>query len=657
MDHDTTVDTARQFYQELEDILARILNPDFTEIAYAAAGHLLEYLAPCHDSGAALPPQSQDHTKQDHKPAAKIQRTIIHGVDTEIRNNWIGDSEHDIQFHKAATPVTVSQAAAIQDISAFKSSTYYILVIGEAKDFITTIYATTSNCMPIYLDGASGYSDWCNKNAVSHWEALTRAGYIIGMYAKPPSNTWCTSHRTALYPWGKPGLSETQYKNLHNENSALLFALRIFIQIIASGGFALIRHSSIPKWAEKEAALNKLAVAQWLLKVKAVKHHTISHAVHGGDKRFSSALTLRLPTLQNYIYKNQQREGIALSQETSINTAISKAVCDSIESQLDSRTELLNQEPQTAIDMHLVGYDPYTQSLIWPDSVNDNNLIMPEAAAFEDSLQQQLNLEHLRQRAAINMHSPGLTSVEEGRASAEIRAGAILSLLGSEPPSDTQIEEVMALWKCQRNSKRTNVIPDNQRWVHSDTLGYIAPYGEQRGKHPLIISQATVGHEQFVQLLSRWAASKTPNSGLQHAFKYTSISVNIGYAAKIHRDSNNLGPSLALAGGQYNGGELCTWPRDNLQQPLTDFSIEHSTQHNSYHTAVLFNGKQAHSVLPFTGHRWSLVFFTASGALQIDDTMRQAAYQQLSIPMPDKQSMRFTNYDMSNIITARAHQT
>ena len=455
------------------------------------------------------------------------------------------------------------------------------------------------------------------------------------------------------------GASQDSLKHstrLCTEKTRPYFLHKLFIQIIASGGFAIVRHQAIPRWAEKEAALNKLAVVQWLLKVKAVKHHTISHAAHGGDKRFSSALTLRLPTLQNYIYKNQQKEGIAPSQEASINTAISKAVCDSVESQIDSRPELPSQDPQTAIDLHLVGYDPYTQSIIWPSSVNDIIIKIPEAAAFEDSLQQQLNHEHLRQRAAINIHSSGLTSVEEGRASAESRAGAILALLGSDLPSDAHIEEVMALWKCQRNSKRTNVIPGDQRWVHSDTLGYIAPYGEQRGKQPLIISQATVGHEQFVQLLSRWASSKTLNCGLRQEFNYTSISVNIGYAAKIHRDSNNLGPSLALAGGQYSGGELCTWPRDNLQQPLTDFSIEQSMQHNTYHNAVLFNGKQAHSVLPYTGHRWSLVFFTASGALQIDDTMRQAVYQQLRIPIPNKHSMRLINFDMSNIITARAHQ-
>jgi hypothetical protein len=654
LDHDTTVDTARQFYQELEDVLARILNPDFTKIAYEAAGHLLEYLAPCQGSGAALPPQSQNHTKQDHKPAAKIHRPSIRCVDTELRNNWIGDSEHDVQFHKAATPVTISQAAAIQDITAFKTPTYYILIIGEAKDFIATILATASNCIPIYLEGESLYSDLCNKNAALHWEALTRAGYLIGIYAKPPSNTWCISLRTALYPWGKPGLSETQYKTVHKENLALLFSLRILIQIIATGGFAIIRHSSIPRRAEKEAALNKLAVVQWLLKVKAVKYHTISHAAHGGDKRFSSALTLRLPTLQNYIYKNQQGKGSVPSHETSINLAISRAVCDSVESQLDSRAETPPQEYQKAIDLHHVGYDPYTQSIIWPESNSDNTIIVPEAAAFEDSLQQQLNLEHWRQRDAINKHSSGLTSVEEGRAAAERRAGAILVFIGREAPTDMHIEEVMALWKCQRNSKRTNVIPDDQRWVHSDTLGYITPYGDQKDMHPLIISQATIGHEHFIQLLTRWIASKAPDSGLDHDFRFTSISINIGYAAKIHRDSNNLGPSLAIAGGQYKGGELCTWPRDNMQQPLTDFGIDQATHHNTYHQAVLFNGKQAHSVLPFEGQRWSLVFFTASGALQIDDSTRQAAEQQLHIPIPDRKTMRITTTATFNIIKERA---
>ena len=45
-------------------------------------------------------------------------------------------------------------------------------------------------------------------------------------------------------------------------------------------------------------------------------------------------------------------------------------------------------------------------------------------------------------------------------------------------------------------------------------------------------------------------------------FPFTSISVNVNYAAARHRDRNNVGPSAIKAFGRYRGGQLLYWPKD-----------------------------------------------------------------------------------------------
>jgi len=80
---------------------------------------------------------------------------------------------------------------------------------------------------------------------------------------------------------------------------------------------------------------------------------------------------------------------------------------------------------------------------------------------------------------------------------------------------------------------------------------------------------------------------------------YTSITLNQNYAASKHRDKGNVGPSYLVAFGTYTGGALTIHEGDlsgqkDVRTPLiTDFS------------------KVFHSVEPFEGQRYSLVFYTA----------------------------------------------
>ena len=47
------------------------------------------------------------------------------------------------------------------------------------------------------------------------------------------------------------------------------------------------------------------------------------------------------------------------------------------------------------------------------------------------------------------------------------------------------------------------------------------------------------------------------------AIPFTTITMNKRYAARLHRDSRNDGPSIGNAVGKFSGGKLLYWQRDD----------------------------------------------------------------------------------------------
>lgn len=83
---------------------------------------------------------------------------------------------------------------------------------------------------------------------------------------------------------------------------------------------------------------------------------------------------------------------------------------------------------------------------------------------------------------------------------------------------------------------------------------------------------------------------------------FTSITVNQSYPCAPHKDKNNIGESFLVAFGNFFGGQLKIHEGElegmhdiNCKPIIADFS------------------KITHSVLPFQGERFSLVFYTNKG--------------------------------------------
>jgi len=83
---------------------------------------------------------------------------------------------------------------------------------------------------------------------------------------------------------------------------------------------------------------------------------------------------------------------------------------------------------------------------------------------------------------------------------------------------------------------------------------------------------------------------------------FTSITVNQSYPCAPHKDKNNIGESFLVAFGDYFGGEL----------KIHEGELE--GDHNIFRKAIIADfSKITHSVLPFVGKRYSLVFYTNKG--------------------------------------------
>jgi hypothetical protein len=90
------------------------------------------------------------------------------------------------------------------------------------------------------------------------------------------------------------------------------------------------------------------------------------------------------------------------------------------------------------------------------------------------------------------------------------------------------------------------------------------------------------------------------------AFQYTHITLNRNLRCKRHTDGGNAGLSYIAGFGSYKGGELLVEPPGGGGGKSSESILDLKS------TFVMFNGKtQPHETLPFTGERFTLVYYTS----------------------------------------------
>merc|ERR1740129_227371 len=171
--------------------------------------------------------------------------------------------------------------------------------------------------------------------------------------------------------------------------------------------------------------------------------------------------------------------------------------------------------------------------------------------------------------------------------------------------SEEEVEKTLELWGFQRNPNRVNVFPDGRDWVWSDNIGLV------RDRHGSIhLTWATHQYQSVIKILCKWLTARLPPEAAE--FSFTSLNLNCNYAAKRHRDGNNLGPSMIKAFGDFQHGELSVFANDDKSRELDKLPEEDRVACDIKKNLCMFNGNSAHQVADFTGRRFSVVYFTAS---------------------------------------------
>ena len=86
--------------------------------------------------------------------------------------------------------------------------------------------------------------------------------------------------------------------------------------------------------------------------------------------------------------------------------------------------------------------------------------------------------------------------------------------------------------------------------------------------------------------------------GKYYNFNFTSVQINKNFKCNRHKDNVNIGESMIISLGNYEGGNLCIEYEDGLKKI------------NIKNAPYFFNGsKYFHFVEEFNGTRYTLVFF------------------------------------------------
>jgi len=193
---------------------------------------------------------------------------------------------------------------------------------------------------------------------------------------------------------------------------------------------------------------------------------------------------------------------------------------------------------------------------------------------------------------------------------ADLRARELLSeTAGRRKIQSNDLLRALETWKFKPNKKRLNVMPTGVCEICSEMLGLV----RVRVYSKFVVAARSRTYPNVTKMLTQYFLDNPP-AGLPagQPFPFTTVCLNKNYAAKRHRDRNNVGLSVVRALGDFTGGRLRYWPHDDTR---CDVSELHDT--DSVVTAVkdhtlVMNSTQAHAVEDFQGTRYSLVYFTVT---------------------------------------------
>lgn len=156
-------------------------------------------------------------------------------------------------------------------------------------------------------------------------------------------------------------------------------------------------------------------------------------------------------------------------------------------------------------------------------------------------------------------------------------------------------------WKNRRANAitNTNVKKNSIVGSFSGQLGFVGVWTDPNA----MCSRLTRSKQgsTLCRILSKYMRQRHPD------FHFTSICVNRNWPGVLHVDKNNLGPSKMLTVGseKMSGGDLYV-------HELSGGGKIFKTKNR----LISFNGNNPHMTLPYTGTRYSIVYYTTSEGIK-----------------------------------------
>mmetsp|Transcript_30738 Transcript_30738/g.60422 ORF Transcript_30738/g.60422 Transcript_30738/m.60422 type:complete len:571 (+) Transcript_30738:51-1763(+) len=203
---------------------------------------------------------------------------------------------------------------------------------------------------------------------------------------------------------------------------------------------------------------------------------------------------------------------------------------------------------------------------------------------------------------------------------------------------DKDVENVLETWVFRRNKKRVNVMPDGKSFVNSEMLGLTRIRAYQK----FVVASQTRKFPLVTKLLCQFLDDNPPK-GLERGtrFPFSTICINKDYAAKRHRDNNNMGVSVVRGLGTYTGGHLRYWPQDPGPKTMPDvlgLELNDAVLLDTKRRSICLDSTKAHEVLPFEGKRYSLVYFTIPGYERSDKPVREFLAERCGLNCVDRKA-------------------
>jgi hypothetical protein len=162
--------------------------------------------------------------------------------------------------------------------------------------------------------------------------------------------------------------------------------------------------------------------------------------------------------------------------------------------------------------------------------------------------------------------------------------------------NEKKTREIMGrLLEALRETTIPTIGKDSGRGGTIGTIGRTITFGfgnTRRGYKEFVKNKE---HPELLRLLAEFGNSVVPKG-----WEYNAITLNEGVKANKHKDSKNIGQSVIIGIGDYTGGDVRVWDKDD-KNPIS-FNIKLRP--------TMFNGGLLyHQTAPFKGERYTMIFY------------------------------------------------